>query len=50
MKLVLFDIDGTLLDSGGAGSRALDAAFLQMFSIDNAFPFARAPVCFRMLY
>ncbi|MDA8091642.1 MAG: HAD family hydrolase [Nitrospiraceae bacterium] len=37
MKLVLFDIDGTLLDSGGAGSRALDAAFLQMFSIDNAF-------------
>ncbi len=37
MKLVLFDIDGTLLDSGGAGSRALNAAFLQMFSIDNAF-------------
>ncbi len=37
MKLVLFDIDGTLMDSGGAGSRALNAAFLQMFSIDNAF-------------
>ncbi len=37
MKLVLFDIDGTLLDSGGAGSRALTAAFLDMFSINNAF-------------
>ncbi len=37
MKLVLFDIDGTLLESGGAGSRAMNEAFLQMFSIDKAF-------------
>ncbi len=35
MKLVLFDIDGTLLDSGGAGSRALNAAFRELFSIDK---------------
>lgn len=34
---MLFDIDGTLLDSGGAGSGALNAAFLRMFSIGNAF-------------
>ena len=31
MKLILFDIDGTLLDSGGAGGRALNAAFLELF-------------------
>jgi phosphoglycolate phosphatase len=37
MKLLLFDIDGTLLDSGGAGSRSLDLAFLDMFSIESAF-------------
>ncbi|MFQ5855806.1 MAG: HAD family hydrolase, partial [Anaerolineae bacterium] len=30
-KLVLFDIDGTLLDSGGAGRRAMIAAFGQVF-------------------
>ena len=37
MKFVLFDIDGTLIDSGGAGSRALDSAFEELFSIKNAF-------------
>jgi phosphoglycolate phosphatase len=37
MKLVLFDIDGTLMDSGGAGTRAMDLAFRELFSIDNAF-------------
>jgi phosphoglycolate phosphatase len=37
MKLLLFDIDGTILDSGGAGSRALDLAFLDMFAIEEAF-------------
>lgn len=37
MKLVLFDIDGTLIDSGGAGTRSLDLAFKELFSIDNAF-------------
>lgn len=37
MKFVLFDIDGTLLDSGGAGMRSLNLAFEEMFSIRNAF-------------
>ena len=36
-KLVLFDIDGTLIDSGEAGARALNNAFNQVFSIKNAF-------------
>ena len=31
-KLLLFDIDGTLLDTGGAGLRALRAAFLETFT------------------
>ncbi|MCC6346967.1 MAG: HAD family hydrolase [Nitrospirales bacterium] len=37
MKLLLFDIDGTLLDSGGAGTRALNHAFRELFSLDHAF-------------
>jgi phosphoglycolate phosphatase len=37
MRLVLFDIDGTLIDSGGAGVRSLDLAFKKVFSITNAF-------------
>jgi len=37
MKFILFDIDGTLLDSGGAGMRSLNLAFEEMFSIRNAF-------------
>lgn len=37
MKLVLFDIDGTLIDSGGAGVRSLNVAFEEVFSIPNAF-------------
>jgi phosphoglycolate phosphatase len=37
MKLILFDIDGTLIDSGRAGSRSLDLAFKEMFGVDNAF-------------
>jgi phosphoglycolate phosphatase-like HAD superfamily hydrolase len=36
MRLVLFDIDGTLIDSGGAGSRALDMAFEEVLSIKSA--------------
>ena len=36
MKILLFDIDGTLIDSGGAGRRALDMAFREVCSIDNA--------------
>ena len=37
MSLVLFDIDGTLLLSGGAGVRAMTAAFSQLFGVANAF-------------
>lgn len=37
MLLVLFDIDGTLIDSGGAGIRALDLSFKELFAINNAF-------------
>ena len=36
-KLVLFDIDGTLLDSGGAGRLALVLAFDQLFEKKDAF-------------
>ena len=37
MRLVLFDIDGTLIDSGGAGVRALNRAMQNLFAIENAF-------------
>jgi phosphoglycolate phosphatase len=37
MKLLLFDIDGTILDSGGAGTRSLALAFEELFSITDAF-------------
>jgi phosphoglycolate phosphatase-like HAD superfamily hydrolase len=36
VKLVLFDIDGTLIDSGGAGTRSLETAFREAFSIKGA--------------
>jgi phosphoglycolate phosphatase-like HAD superfamily hydrolase len=36
-KLVLFDIDGTLISSGGAGTRSMDLAFKDIFGIDKAF-------------
>jgi phosphoglycolate phosphatase-like HAD superfamily hydrolase len=36
-KLLLWDIDGTLLDTGGAGTRAMDLAFQEVFSIEGAF-------------
>jgi phosphoglycolate phosphatase-like HAD superfamily hydrolase len=35
-RLILFDIDGTLLLTGGAGKAAFDRAFLQLYQIDNA--------------
>lgn len=35
--LLLFDIDGTLIDSGEAGTRSLNLAFLELFSIRDAF-------------
>ncbi len=37
MKFILFDIDCTLIDSGGAGTKSLDLAFEEMFSISDAF-------------
>jgi phosphoglycolate phosphatase-like HAD superfamily hydrolase len=37
MKLILFDIDGTIMDSGGAGTRALNLAFEELFSVKDAF-------------
>lgn len=37
MRLILFDIDGTLIDTGGAGSRSLNLAVKELFGIENAF-------------
>lgn len=37
MRFILFDIDGTLIDSGGAGIRALNLAFEEMFLVADAF-------------
>ena len=37
MSLVLFDIDGTLLLSGGAGVRAMTRAFEAVFGVADAF-------------
>lgn len=36
-KLVLFDIDETLIDAGRAGTRALNSAFHELFEVRNAF-------------
>lgn len=36
VKMLLFDIDGTLLHTGGAGSRALEKAFEDLFGIEGA--------------
>src|SRR6266498_1669954 len=35
--LILFDIDGTLVLTGGAGGRAMSLAFEEVFGIANAF-------------
>jgi phosphoglycolate phosphatase len=37
MRLILFDIDGTLIDSGGAGVRSLNLALEDLFSLEDAF-------------
>jgi phosphoglycolate phosphatase len=37
VRLILFDIDGTLIDSGGAGIRSLDLALKELFSVENGF-------------
>ena len=36
-RLVLFDIDGTLVLTGGAGKRAMDRAFEDAFGVTDAF-------------
>ena len=36
-QLVLFDIDGTLVVTGGAGQRAMNRAFAEVFGIPDAF-------------
>jgi phosphoglycolate phosphatase len=36
-KIILFDIDGTLVLTGGAGVRGMARAFEQLFSVPNAF-------------
>jgi len=36
-KLVLFDIDGTLIDPAGAGRRSVTRAFYELFSLEDAF-------------
>lgn len=36
-RLLLFDIDGTLLLSGGAGTRALNRTFEELFGVEGAF-------------
>lgn len=35
VKLFLFDLDGTLVSTGGAGLRALDRAFRELYGIDG---------------
>jgi phosphoglycolate phosphatase len=37
MTIVLFDIDGTLIRTGRAGSRAMDLAFADLFGVRGAF-------------
>lgn len=37
MKLLLFDIDGTLLSAGGAGTRSLNRAFESVLGIKEAY-------------
>jgi phosphoglycolate phosphatase-like HAD superfamily hydrolase len=37
MRLVLFDIDGTLVNTGRAGADAMDLAFAELYQIPKAF-------------
>lgn len=36
MYLFLFDIDGTLINSGGAGKKALEYVFREIYEVENA--------------
>jgi phosphoglycolate phosphatase-like HAD superfamily hydrolase len=57
VRLVLFDVDGTLVDTAGAGRRAVERAFAVVFGIDGAAERSRGvrfagctdPVIFRTL-
>jgi phosphoglycolate phosphatase len=42
-RVILFDIDGTLVLTGGAGMRAMGRAFEDVFSIPDAFANIRMP-------
>jgi len=35
--LFLFDIDGTLIDSGGCGRKAINAIFEELYSVKDVF-------------
>ena len=37
LKLLLFDIDGTLIRSGGAGRTSMEKAFKKLYGIENGF-------------
>lgn len=37
IKILLFDIDGTLLSTGGAGRRTMDRIFFDLWGVENAF-------------
>ena len=37
VKIILFDIDGTLVLTGGAGGRAMTRAFEELFAVPDAF-------------
>src|SRR3712207_1241752 len=41
VRLVLFDIDGTLIRSGGAGVRAFGETFAEVFALPEATKFVR---------
>ena len=43
MKLLLFDVDGTLVLTGGAAARAMDDAFHEVFGIRGAFDHVPMP-------
>jgi phosphoglycolate phosphatase-like HAD superfamily hydrolase len=36
MKIILFDIDGTLINSAGAGRRAMERGFADLYGIEDA--------------
>jgi phosphoglycolate phosphatase len=37
MTVFLFDVDGTLINAGGAGRRAMENAFEELYGVENAF-------------